>query len=324
MMCRAPFYPWGVEGITAGPPTNLRPANRDQTGELALKRATAAIDSIPELKGAGLILRTPGLVDVALRESDHASDVDTYVIAIITGPEGKTWWMKWGDVVLNCGGAVVSTGGLVAAAAGEIPSAGLDTPVTIVEAGVTSAAWGSCGLAVAKSTNENFAEYVETDDGKWVRYTDVILDIIGLADGVGGAVKLLKESDQVLKTTKYVKFLNSGRKGALIKNMEKLEKAGEDLTYLDELLQAAAKENEGVTLARSEWGNNLIRRSLVTVTAKLPYQKLSVLSRQLSDALTLISSTKGGAIHITVNIVQYTIAPGPDSSEDSATHNKKP
>lgn len=297
----------GTEGVYLGS-NFLRPAGSDPVGDMIVRRVCQAVDAYPELKGAGIVLRLQGQKDFVLRGPAHVSGVDTYVVAEIQGAAAKSWWSHWGDVVISCGGATVSSVGLGFSIAAEGPSLGASTPVTVLAYSATVAGWGQCGLATAQANSERFDEWVKSDDGRSVRYGEVVLDLIALGDGVAGAKELL-ETSKVLKTSGYANFLQGERKGRLVKDLAQLEKAGKDLTYLNELLGAAIKE-KGLGTAGREWSNNVIRRALTVVTTTLEAKRRILVAKAIGDALTAYgtSTSTTGAVNVVVTVMQKTIA----------------
>ena len=134
------------------------------------------MDDIPELKGAGLILKFPVGDPFLMRPSDHPSGLRTYVVFdyyLPPPPETKSWWGTWNGVILNCGGAVLSGMTCGASIAAEPGTAGAATPVVIWSCGVAAAGTTQCLLSVGKVASNDFDEYVQSTDGQWINTLDL-------------------------------------------------------------------------------------------------------------------------------------------------------
>jgi hypothetical protein len=286
-------------------------------GRRSLNQITAAVDRVPELRGAGVILQVPGGQPIQIRPSNHASGLDTYVLAKISvvAPQAEEgWWDRWNGVVLNCGGAAVSWLGVAASGAAEIPSAGASTPITVaayVSATTTSA---QCGLAIAKESSDDFRDYVKGPDGQWVNYADMLLDVISLAGGTAGAVAAVKDGGKAYKLSKYASELDKLPKGQILKSLERLEKAQQDLGYFRRALAEAIATEKVADPAGRAISNNLLKRALPIVTKSLRMEVLSALGSEISLAISTVSSGYGGVgskgwgvVKVTIEVLQQPI-----------------
>jgi hypothetical protein len=171
-------------------------------------------------------------------------------------------------------------------------TAGAATPVCVASWVGTGATATQCGLAVAKETSTEFAEYVESDDGDWINYADLALDLLSLGVGVASLPGVLKSGSKMMKTSKYAKFLQNADKGKLTKVLRKVEKLHSDLgnlsKYLDRGLEIANPANKTLLT------NNIIKRMLPHMTKQLRRDRLEFLTASLSFALTSFSSLQGG------------------------------
>ncbi len=269
------------------------------------------IDKYPELTGAGAILSLPGSLPILVRDSDHATGLRTYVeitLKINTSlpPVERTWWQRWNGVILNCGGAVVSWGGVVVSAGAAVPTAGTSTALMVVSYGSAVATTAQCGLAVAKETSDDFAEFIQTEDGQIINTLDIALDIVSLA-GVAGGINALKSGGKILTTSKYAAHLNKVPKGKLIKHLKRLEKAEADISYFKTAVNQLVKSGKVANPAKRTLSNNLLKRSLPYITNTLKKEKIAALADGISSSMAVISSSYGGVGSLGSGVVKYSI-----------------
>jgi hypothetical protein len=312
-MCRQPTPTPGH--VTAGP--QCSEAQAYVAGYQACQKILDAVDAMPELKGAGVVLQVPGGDAIELRSPDHQSGFATYVHAQITfaqpGDE-RTWWQRWNGVVLNCGGAAISWFGVGASGLAEIPSVGTSTPLLVVSITAATATSAQCGLAIAKETSPEFQEYVQSADGQWINILDITLDVISLAGGVAGAVAAVRSGGALLKTSKYASQLEKLPKGQLLKYLEKVEKVEKDLGYFRSALDKAIKAGKVADPVSRKISNNLLKRALPIMTKSLKREVYASLANVVGQALSTFSSYYGGVgskgwglVRIVINIYQESI-----------------
>ncbi len=278
----------------------------------AIKAILTEVDKSPELRGAAVVLQFPGKQTYQLRKSQHASGLETVVVAeieIAEPADERSWWERWNGVVLNCGGAVVSWGSLGFSLAAEVPSLGTSTPLVVMSAMSAASTTAQCGLSVAAETNEDFQNFIQSEDGHYVEMADVVLDFISLAGGVGGAVAAVRSGGKLMNTSKYAKYLTAEGKGRLLKSLTRLEKAEKDLVYFREAVKKLVKSEK--------ISNNIIKRSLPMITSSLNKEKLSVIGDVVAYAASVTSSYHGGvgpsgygAVKVLVSVLQERIDAG--------------
>ena len=291
-------------------------ANATPTADLSpaiseFKKVLAEIDNNEELRGSGLVLQFPSGQTYQLRESNHASGLETIVVARIETAEPadeRSWWERWNGVVLNCGGAAISWGGVVLTAAAEVPSVGAATPLFVVAVTSATATTAQCGLAIAKETNEDFERYLQTEDGNWVNQADVVLDVASLAGGVTGAIAALKSGGQLMKTSRYAKYLDAERKGKLLKTLQRIEKQEQDLQYFRQALERLKSSGKVLDPANRGVSNNLLNRAMPFVTRSLRQETLGHLATMISAAAATTSSYYGGSGSQNLGLVKVTIS----------------
>jgi hypothetical protein len=276
-----------------GPAGRRDDADRDGARRF-MAQMKQSVDEVEELKGAGILLEIEGATPLLLRESEHKSGLATYVRveAALSSVAQKSWWDQWSGVVLNCG-ATAAGAVATAVSCGATPfTAGAAAPVCVASWVGTTATGAQCGLAVAKETSPEFAEYIKSDDGEWINYADLALDVISLGVGVASLPGALKSGSKLLKTSKYTKYLKNADKGKLTKVMAKMEGDLGNLTkYLDKGMKGVKGANPA---AKTALTNNIIKRMLPHVTKQLKRDQLEFLSSSISFALTSAASNQGG------------------------------
>jgi LysM repeat protein len=275
------------------------PAPTDDLGPglAELKKAFAVIDSFPELKGTGVVLRFPPEASHILRESDHPSGLKTWVVADATLPEPadpRSWWERWNGVVLGCGGAAIGWGSVALSLGAVVPSFGTSTPLLVINITGASASSLQCALAVAKETNEHFQKFAESEDGYLLDYADVALDLIGIAGGVANAMNILKNGGKVLDNYKYVKLLNTERKGKLLKTLARIEKQQGELKYVRDAVANLIKAEKVFDPVGRTLSNNILKRSLPFITKQVTKESRGTIADSLGIAIGLASSYYGG------------------------------
>ncbi|MCB9917397.1 MAG: hypothetical protein H6832_03245 [Planctomycetes bacterium] len=318
-----PDVPWCL-GDSPGPvghcdhaePTAVAqsPQSQDErdvaAGQSVLDKIFREVDSSPELKGAGIVLVLPGAEPLQCRKSDHPSTLETWVVfeLQVTGPEAeRTWWESWNGIILNCGGAAISWAGVGLSAAAEIPSAGTSTAVLVVSYAAATATTTQCGLAIAKETSDDFGEYVQSADGQWINSLDMALDVVSLFGGAAGAVKAVKGGSRLLKTSKYANELSKIPKGTLLKQLERLKKLDEDLSYFRAAVDQAIRSRKVLDPAARVFSNNLLKRTLPFITKSLQREKLASLADVVATAFSTTSSYYGGVGSEARGLVKTTI-----------------
>lgn len=286
------------------PLENIGPASA------AMNKILTKVDTDPELKGAGVVIKFPSGQTFQLRQSNHRSGLETVVVAEISMPEPadqRSWWERWNGVVLNCGGAAISWAAVGLSTAAEVPSLGSATPLVVLSYTSAVATTAQCTLAVAKETNSDFREYVETD-GQWIDYADIALDAISLAGGVGGAINAVRSSSTLIATRKYAKYLNAQRKGKLLKTLQKIEKHDKDLVYFRNALQKLKATGKVADPAGRGISNNLLKRTLPYVTNSLRKETIAGIGDAVSGAAATTSSYYGGVGPKNLGLVKVSIS----------------
>jgi hypothetical protein len=262
--------------------------------ESAMKRIFDSVDAIPQLRDAGVAIRFPGGEPLLLRDSDHKSGLDTYVMAEVSAADTRTWWERWNGVVLNCGGATLSWGSVVLSSAAELPSAGASTPLVVLTYSAAMATSAQCGLAIAKETSTGFQEFVKGPNGKVVDVADIVLDVISLAGGIAAAANVVRSGSALLSTSKYAAELEQLPKGQLLKQLDRLEKAQKDVGYLRELFDRTIQLEKVADPAARKLSSNLLKRALPLITSQLKNELIRGLSDTISSAMSTASSYYGG------------------------------
>ena len=262
--------------------------------ETSMSRIFSAVDAVPQLNGSGVAVRFSGGEPMLVRDSTHQSGLKTYVVVEVATADTRTWWERWNGVVLNCGGAALSWGGVALSSAAEPLTAGASTPVVILTYGAATASSAQCGMAIAKETSPSFQEFVKGPNGKYVDTADIILDVISLAGGVAVAVKAVRGGSMILKTSKYAAELEELPKGQLLKQLERMEKAQQDMGYLRELFDRTVELGKISDPAARKFSNNLLKRALPIITQQLRGEALRGLGDTIGGTLATMSSYYGG------------------------------
>jgi len=302
-----------LEQFTSLPATNTPlPQENLNEGLQHLKKAFAVIDSFPELKGAGVVLRLLPESEYMLRDSSHASGLKTWVVADATFPEpadNRTWWERWNGIVLGCGGAAISWGGVVLTSGTVVSSFGATTPLMVLNVTGALASTAQCGLAVAKEHSSDFQKFTEGEDGYLIDYADVALDMIGLAGGVVNAINLVKNGGQVLNNYKYVKELQDVEaKGKLLKTLAKIEKQHGELKYVREAVAKLIQAEKVLDPQGRKLSNNILKKSLPFITKHANRQALGTIADSFNIAIGLASSYYGGVGQKSFGFVKISIA----------------
>lgn len=270
------------------------------------------IDKRSELKGAGVILHLPESDPILVRESDHASQLGTYVKIIVEvktsmPPLERSWWQRWNGVILNCGGAVVSWGAVALSSAAEVPSVGAATPLVVLSWTAATATTAQCGLAIAKESSDDFAEYIQSDDGEWINTADIVLDIVSLAGGISGAKNAISSGSKLLSKSKYAAQLGKVPKGSLMKHLQRLEKLDADISYFNGAVKQLVATGKVADPAARGLSNNIVKRALPMITKSLNKEMLAGLGDAISGTMATISSSYGGAGSENFGLVKTTI-----------------
>ncbi len=281
-------------------------------GMRAIDSILKAIDGDKDLSGAGVILEMAGAEPLRIRESDHPSGKPTDVIvkmSFATANKDNSWWTKWSGAVLNCGGTALGVVGTAVSCTAAPVTGGLSAPACYLSVVGTVGSATQCSLAVAKATNEEFAEYVQTEDGKWIDNVDIGLDLMSLGLGVGMLKSAVKSGSSALKASKYASLLGKTDKGKLLKTLEKLEKLQAEYGDLRKLLE------RGVVLKnpakKAQLTNNIIRRMLPLTTKQINRELVESLSTVIGTVLSIQSSHSEGVIgkleglKIEIEVQQY-------------------
>lgn len=207
-----PSSPPGFSPVTSPPrygavsALDLAPAPVGSCGPVATaayrRRLLAAVDSVPEARGSGVVLSDHGQVAVLraprpgesfvviqLRPSSQARRAPSPAAA--PAPEQVSVGKEWLNLALNLGGATLSWIGVVGSAAVAPETGGLSLGGTVLlYSGATASS-----LQVANSVTRLIAIY--SGHGRWVSNLDhnsvytrtsTTLDVIGLI-GAGAAAK---------------------------------------------------------------------------------------------------------------------------------------
>lgn len=276
----------------------------------------AAIDSIPELQGAGVILELSPTHIERLRPSHHASRLQTYVVLtpyvtvhrIEVHKESPSWLQQHSESIINCGSAGLAWTGVGLSALAEGPSLGTSTVPMVLSYGAATASSVQCAVAIKKETDPGFAEYLQSKDGQWYNTFDVLADVISVADGAGSLKEVLK-SGKIWKDGKVLMELNETSKGQLLKAVTRLEKSGKDLSYFRNTVELLIKEGKVADPAGRTFSNNILRRALPYMTRQVTQRKLSTIVKAMGTVAAAVQSHRGenGVIHFAVRIVQERI-----------------
>ena len=255
------------------------------------------VDMVPPLTGAGIVLEFPGVDPLLLRNTRSADGYETWVrltveLPVPARPESLGFWDRWSDSAITCG-ATLFGAGATALSCGATPfTAGASTPVCVASWVGTSASGAQCVMATAKVLSDDFAEYVESDDGHWVNYVDISLDLISLGVGVASLPNALKSTSNVYRMSKYSRYLSRVEKGKLMKTMKRVEE------LLGEMPEIRNMFEKGLRLAnpagKTELTNNIIKRMLPRVRYELRRRTVQDLSAIISATLSSVGSTRGG------------------------------
>ncbi len=156
-----------------------------------------AIDGYPETALAGIVIfdpnRTPRVIRmpfdnrrpwVVIVPRGNANTTEQTAISNIRG-DSPTFWGRWGDAILSCGGAVASGTAIYF-------SAGTATPLVGAFA-LNSAAL--CGLSVGKGIAHDDWEQFKAEGGAvytaWITF-ETGMNLIGLFDGAKGGLQWMK------------------------------------------------------------------------------------------------------------------------------------
>ena len=300
----------------------------DQDGSAAMtlvvEKIISAVDGVEELNGSGIVLQVPGNDPLLLTPPSHPSGLDTYVVATVEPSaavqQEQSWWDRWNGIVLNCGGAAISWGGVGVEALAEPLTLGGVTPLMVLNIAGATATSAQCGLAVAKMSSNDFAEYIQGPDGQWINTADVLLDVVSLVGGVAGAAQAIRSGSKLLKASKYAAVLEGSSKGTLVKKLAQLEKMEGDVEYIRKLFGVALKKGLVQDPVGRLFSNNLLKRALPLIVKQLRGEVIAGLASVIGQAISTASSAYGGSgsrnlglVKITIQILQESIGGQPSA-----------
>lgn len=284
-----------------------------ESAEHAVQSILRAVDFVPGLRGAGVAVQFPTESTYRLRESRHASQRQTYVVAeagldvtALRRPE-PSWWDRWNEVVLNGGGAAISWTGGTLSAVGEIPGFGASTVYLVASGGAAGATTAQGGLSVAKETSDEFTKYVASENGRWINTIDIILDVLSVAGGVAGALSTVRTGSTLLKNARYAKYLDKMPRGRLLKALERLQNAEENLSYFRATLERVLRSGKIAHPAGRTMSSDLLERALPHVVRQVRSESLSPLADAVSTAMATVADYHGGIGSESLGLVRVTI-----------------
>ena len=323
-----PLQDWGIPANTV---SNVDRSSRFSSNETTteesppeviargvIKDIANAIDKVPDLKDAGILMQLPDSPPILLRSSNHFSRLKTYVLIKVVSPSQKdksSWWDKYNGVLLNCGAAVASWAGVIFGAGASIPSAGSSISITLLTLGSAAATTAQCGLAITKTSSEKFSEWLETSDGEWINILDIALDIASLAGGIKSAILVVKNGSALIKRSRYAKYLQQIPKGTLLKTLGKMEKSGKDISFFRESVEQLSKNSQIIQKidpanisSIKGLTNNIFKRSLPYIAKQIDTEKVVMLSDSIATSLSGLSSYYGGVGSKNLGVIKVFIS----------------
>ena len=273
-----------------------------------------AVDAVAELRGAGVIVQFDNKHSQRLRPSNHESELETFVVlrpeAAISAAEirgdNRSWWDRHSEVVMSCGGASLAWASVGISAAAEGITLGASTIPMFLSYGAATGSSVQCAVAVKKELDPGFAQYLESDEGRWYNAVDIILDVISMADGVNSVRELVK-AGKIWKDGKIVGELNEVSKGKLLKLVDRLEKNGEDLTYFRQTVEEFTKKGKISDPAGRGISNNILKRALPYLTRQIALKKLATIAKAISTVAAAVSSQQGGPGSMRFGVIRFTV-----------------
>ena len=256
------------------------------------QKVIKAVDSIPETKGAGIILCTPDGQKYELRGGPRSKFV---VIrpkpkalskpAPVKTPEGEVgFWDRWGDAVMSCGSAT--------AAGAAIYFSGGTATLFVGTLAVNSSAL--CGISIGKGIAYDDWQEFEKQGGSeyktWL-YIETAMALADLCGGVKGAVTFIKNWKKMGKLAQLKKAIGNKKltRKKLVKEIQKI-----DPSY-DPILKGAGYTKKADIVAK---GADILKDAKF-VTLKVE-QKVKIFEA-IADGLTITGS--GGTFKNSFDIV---------------------
>jgi hypothetical protein len=259
-----------------------------------ISQVLKSVDGIDGLTDAAVQLQFGILEPLDLRGISSETGIVTVVKIKVDAADKRSWWEKWRGVVLSCGAA--TAGGVATAlSCGATPfTAGASTPVCVASWVGTGASATQCGLAIGKETNEDFQEYVQTDDGQWVNNLDIALDFVSLGVGVASLPNALKAGSQAWKASKYANVLSKVDKGKLTKSLAQIEKAMGEMPKVRQLFEAGLQSAKINPAGKTALTNNIIKRMIPHAIKVLRKEQVENLTAVVGASLSTWGSSYGG------------------------------
>ena len=255
------------------------------------------VDMVPPLRGAGIVLVLPAVEPLLLRNAPWVDACQTWIrlsveIPVASRVRSESWWNRWSDSAITCGAAAFGVGA-TALACGATPfTAGASAPVCIASWVGTSASGAQCVLATTKVLSDDFAAYVETEDGRWINHVDVSLDLISLGVGVASVPNALKSTSSVYRMSRYSRYLSRVDKGKLVKTMARVEGLLGEMPEIRRMFEMGLKVSNPA--GKRQLTNNIVKRMLPKVRSEIRRRTLQDLSAIIGATLSSVSSARGG------------------------------
>lgn len=270
---------------------------RSASARRAMDSIFTHIDSTEELRGAGIELVLPSSDPITLRQPTRKDGgLSTWVRIIVplseVGQQAKSLWQTYKGAFINCGAMFGSGVGAILSCSATKFTAGASLPVCVTMWTGTVASGAQCGLALSKSWSPAFEEYLKTDDGQWVNYVDIGLDILSLGAAAATLPSALKSGSKLLEASKYYRYMSQVDKGKLIKTMTRIEAIHEEMANLRKMFEVGLKISNPA--GKTTLTNNIVKRMMPLVFKELSRQKIAHLSGMIATALTGLASSEGG------------------------------
>ena len=171
-------------------------------------------------------------------------------------------------------------------------ASGASAPVCIASWVGTSASSAQCVLATTKVLSDDFASYLETEEGHWINYVDISLDLISLGVGVASVPNALRSTSSVYRMSRYSRHLSRVDKGKLVKTLARVEGLLGDMPEIRRMFEMGLKLTNPA--GKTQLTNNIIKRMLPKVRHEIRRRTLQDLSAIIGATLSSVGSVRGG------------------------------
>jgi hypothetical protein len=181
-------------------------------------------------------------------------------------------------------------------------------PVYLVAGGgAAGASTAQGGLSVAKETSDEFTKYVASENGRWINTIDIILDVLSVTGGIDRALSTVRTGSALLKNARCAKYLDRMPKGRLLKALERLKDAEENLSYFRAALHRALRSGKIAHPAGHTMSSDFLERALPHVVRQVRSESLSPLADAVSTAMATVAGCHGGIGPETFGLVRVTM-----------------